>query len=105
MIKLEVHDMKPIAMLTKLKVRANCAKNRFLVKLGCRRIPPERFIQPRAYKGPRMTEVLIPEGVEYIGADAFAGCRELKKVTLPSTLRGIGDYAWRWAEKRGRLAE
>lgn len=86
--------MKLIAMLTKLKVRANFVKNRFLVKLGCRRIPPERFIQPRAYMRLRMTEVLIPEGVEYIGAAAFAGCRELKKVTLPSTLREIGNDAF-----------
>ncbi len=38
-----------------------------------------------------ITEVVIPEGVERIGAYAFAGMTKLKKVVLPSTLTTI-DY-------------
>ncbi len=34
-------------------------------------------------------EVIIPEGVETIGAYAFAGLTELKRVVLPSTLESI----------------
>ncbi len=36
-----------------------------------------------------ITEVIIPEGVEKIGAYAFAGLTALKKVTLPSTIEAI----------------
>ncbi len=36
-----------------------------------------------------ITEFVIPEGVEKIGAYAFAGLTALKKVTLPSTLEAI----------------
>lgn len=39
-------------------------------------------------------EVVIPEGVESIGAYAFANLTALKKVTLPSTLRSIAQGAF-----------
>ena len=34
--------------------------------------------------------IIIPEGVTIIKASAFSGCSNLKKVTLPSTLKEIG---------------
>lgn len=41
------------------------------------------------------TEISIPEGVEKICAGAFANCKKLKKVTLPSSLAEIGfDREW-----------
>ena len=38
---------------------------------------------------PGIKRVVIPEGVEYIGAYAFAGCTSLEEVVLPSTLEAI----------------
>jgi len=37
----------------------------------------------------KITEIIIPEGIEKIGQYAFAGLTDLKKVTLPSTLTTI----------------
>lgn len=39
-------------------------------------------------------ELVIREGVDEIGIRAFAGCRNLKKITLPETLCRIGAYAF-----------
>ncbi len=39
--------------------------------------------------------VIFPEGLEYIGGDAFAECKKLKSVTLPSTIENISSYAFR----------
>ena len=41
-----------------------------------------------------ITEVIIKEGVTEIGKMAFYDCTELKKVTLPSTLKTIGYFAF-----------
>ncbi|GMI22947.1 hypothetical protein TeGR_g10972 [Tetraparma gracilis] len=42
-----------------------------------------------------LTEVVIPEGIETIGKQAFQNCRNLKKVVLPSTLRFLGHACFR----------
>lgn len=41
-----------------------------------------------------ITGVIIPEGVEWIGSEAFAGCKNLESVMLPSTLWTISDRAF-----------
>ncbi len=38
--------------------------------------------------------VVIPHGYEIIGASAFVGQENLKKIVLPSTVKEIGDYAF-----------
>ena len=38
----------------------------------------------------KITKVIIPENVEEIRARAFSGCRNLKEIILPSTLKTIG---------------
>ncbi len=38
--------------------------------------------------------VTLPEGLKYIGANAFSSCYKLKNVVFPSTLEYIGDYAF-----------
>lgn len=43
------------------------------------------------YKGACPSEVTIPEGVRVIAADAFAGQTGLTSVTIPATLKGMGD--------------
>ena len=42
-----------------------------------------------------VTDVVIPEGVTSIGANAFYGCNNLTSVTLPSTLTSAGNYSFR----------
>ena len=37
-----------------------------------------------------ITNVVIPEGVEEIGEQAFSGCCSIKMVTFPSSLKKIG---------------
>lgn len=42
----------------------------------------------------KLTEIVIEEGVTWIGDFAFVGCSSLQKVTLPSTLNRIGGGAF-----------
>jgi len=37
----------------------------------------------------KLTEVVIPDGPTYIGAEAFMGCTQLRSVTIPSSVRSI----------------
>lgn len=41
-----------------------------------------------------LTSVTLPEGLRYIGADAFNYCTELSSVTLPGSLLEIGENAF-----------
>ncbi len=41
-----------------------------------------------------LTAIVIPEGVEEIGKEAFRGCKCLTKVELPDTLNTIGRFAF-----------
>ena len=41
-----------------------------------------------------LTELILPEGVLFIGAAAFAECSNLRRVVLPSTLRAINYGAF-----------
>ena len=41
-----------------------------------------------------LTSVTLPEGLQYIGADAFISCTELVSVTLPGSLLEIGESAF-----------
>ena len=53
-------------------------------------------IWSEAFKGDTLlTSVVIPEGVEGIGANVFEGCTSLTSVTLPSTLTEIGEGAFK----------
>lgn len=38
--------------------------------------------------------IILPEGLESLGACCFAGCRKLTSVILPKTLKDIGDYCF-----------
>ena len=38
--------------------------------------------------------VTIPEGVNGIGAGAFYNCKNLKEITIPKSVKSIGDEAF-----------
>lgn len=41
-----------------------------------------------------LTEVLLPEGLLYVGKEAFAGCIGLKTISFPTTFLGIENDAF-----------
>ena len=45
-----------------------------------------------------LEKVIIQEGVENIGIFAFNGCKKLKDVTLPDSLKSIGDNAFQYTK-------
>ena len=47
------------------------------------------------YQCKEIQQVIIPEGVEYLKAGAFAECSILKKIILPTTLDDIGEIKGR----------
>jgi len=48
-------------------------------------------------------EVILPEGLEFIGAQAFYNCKNLKSVTLPSTIAQIEIEAFAGCEKLEKI--
>ena len=42
-----------------------------------------------------VTEIVLPDTLQYIGASAFEGGRALKYVQIPLTVKSIGDYAFK----------
>ncbi len=51
-------------------------------------------ISKEACKEYTITRVSIPEGVKYIGKEAFKNCTGIVEVTLPSTLMKLGDSSF-----------
>ena len=47
-----------------------------------------------AFFGKKLTTVTLPSTIESIGYAAFAGCYQLRSVTLPASLTAIDDYAF-----------
>lgn len=47
-----------------------------------------------AFFGKKLSTVKLPNNLQAIGYAAFAGCYQLRSVTLPATLTHIGDYAF-----------
>ncbi len=58
-------------------------------------IEPNAVISANAFKGcDKITEVIIPEGINEIGSNAFNGATGLKSVVIPVTVRTIGSKAF-----------
>ena len=53
-----------------------------------------RKIDSQAFRLVKMTSLTIEDGVESIETQAFMYCQSLTEVTLPSTLKSIGTYAF-----------
>ena len=51
------------------------------------------MILSRTFSGTSLTNVVIPEGVTYIGI-AFSRCEKLKSITIPKTVTAIADMAF-----------
>ena len=58
-----------------------------------------KIIGERAFENEKIFSIVIPEGVETIEAYAFFGCENLKSVTLPNTLKTIGEDAFSECEQ------
>ena len=57
--------------------------------------PGTRFVDSRVFiRHAALEEVVLPEGLEGVGASAFSGCHRLTRVNLPSTLRSLGTDAF-----------
>ncbi|WP_304135708.1 leucine-rich repeat protein [Phascolarctobacterium succinatutens] len=41
-----------------------------------------------------LTDIMIPENVEYIGEWAFRGCEKLESIVIPDGITSIGDYTF-----------
>lgn len=62
---------------------------------GSLRFPPEGVALSRPYcDGPGIREVVIPEGVERVGAFAFRGCSGVSALLLPGTVVSVGPGAF-----------
>lgn len=46
------------------------------------------------FDGEQITELVVPDGVEKIGAGSFAEVRTLQRVYLPDSVTSIGEYAF-----------
>ncbi len=53
-----------------------------------------RGIADGAYKDRQITDIILPDTVQYIGDSAFKDCRLLESVTLPANLIAIDDSAF-----------
>ena len=57
--------------------------------------PSVTVIPARAFHGRgQLKEVVLPKGLQGIGAHAFYDCRSLGRINIPSTVTGIGDDAF-----------
>ncbi len=60
---------------------------------------PVTIIGQSAFSGKdKITEIVLPDGVEKIDASAFAGCSDLKNINIPDGVESIGCGAFRWCD-------
>ena len=68
--------------ITKEQIDARCAISCIAIPGTIKTIPDNLFAFPNS----SLENVVLEEGVEIVGARAFAGCKKLKGVSLPGTL-------------------
>ncbi|MBR1800478.1 MAG: leucine-rich repeat domain-containing protein [Bacteroidaceae bacterium] len=91
----ECHSLKQIKMSDHLEVIPECA---FLhtYALDSIVIPKSvRLIGPSAFQGSRILSISLPQALETIEPNTFAGCQALGKVKLPQHLQEIGSQAFK----------
>ena len=66
---------------------------------------PEGLKYVAGFGGAKITNVQFPSTLEEIGNNAFSGCNSLMcEISLPHSLKQIGDYAFNGSAIRGNLA-
>ncbi len=80
-----------------------CTDKNIVVATTYNGVPVKR-IDSHAFSGcASLTEIVIPEGVTIIHDEAFYLCKNLKKVTLPSTLEWIQYWAFAGCDSLERI--
>lgn len=64
---------------------------------------PVTKIREQAFYAGEMAEVLVPEGIEEIEAEAFALCESLRRVELPASLKELGRAVFKGCEILGQI--
>lgn len=65
--------------------------------LGIEGVTVTEIARKAFYDNDTLKKIVIPEGVEVIGAYAFYSCSNLKEVSLPLTLKTIGNEAFAYS--------
>ena len=60
-------------------------------------------IGEHAFHSSGIVSVTLPEGVKAIKAAAFHSCKDLKEITLPSTLKTVGGDAFRYSSALAKV--
>ena len=77
----------------KINGTTNILSGEYTVKDGT------RIISDLAFSCSEITKITIPNSVKYIGQDAFSDCFELKSVKLSNSLETLGAYAFSGCRK------
>lgn len=64
------------------------------INFGSSASNPTYYAQKLTLNGKELTELVIPDGVEYIGDYAFYQCTGLTSITIPNCVVGIGEYSF-----------
>lgn len=79
----------PMVIVNGILFDGSACKGDVVVPDTVRVISPWAFSQGYVEKEDQITSVIVSEGVEVLGGAAFASCRGLKSVVLPSTVHEI----------------
>ena len=63
----------------------------------------ERINDSLAYKNTDLKELVLPEGVKFIGKFAFSDCVNLEKVVLPNSVETISESAFKGCSKLSKV--
>lgn len=58
-----------------------------------------RELSEGAFSRTGLTNVILPDGLQFIGDTAFFSCTELENVSIPDSVESIGNAAFRFCEK------
>ena len=64
---------------------------------------PVKQIASRSFENAPYTEIILPEGLEYIEPVTFYECHNLEKINFPDSLKNIGIYAFMKCDNLGTL--
>lgn len=89
-----VTKMKVVGSLTANDLSIIKENMKALISLDMSGVTGVKAIPRNQFSGSLLTDIILPAGLEEIGANAFANCGLLQIETLPATLKTIGDNAF-----------